>query len=285
MKILNANSIMKRPFIAMKAWQPLVLVVHASRTFDTAWIAKNGIDDVLDMTADHFNVLELCNMTVKPKNTYTGLDEANKTDRDYAGFFYTEDIVKSFKPLFDGVSNYIMLGGRVGRCLRNAFVTVLSIKAPFSDTRAINLFRGTPYSYRTAINEFERVKALGIINDPKLNIHFNAEASYSHIDDDAWKTIEKFIYSWDEKSKLVKEIKENIHREMFIKLIKCNRALLRNAGINVYEHINGIANIEPVSRGEDSDFKVNLYYWPSTEKLGKFLASQGNYGDKTGRSL
>jgi len=282
-----------------------MLIVHPYDMYDSLRIAEQGINSTLDVKAGRFNVLQLNDLLCTKEAPYVQLDPANCTYNNVFGLLFSRDMLSHNRVLFDGVSDYIITGGGIKRCLDLAFMSILAVKSGYPDDKFLYLFGKHDSRWRGALpgigsrawyfHEKDKVSRLRIRNGEVLNVHFNLEGCYAHSYDLNWRSTDnQALRRFSELIERTKretlesgfpDFRRDIHKVMFRELVLHNRELLEGSGFDVREYLNGIASRIVNGSAQARGTTINLYYWISTAAMAEHFDRTGDEAPKEGINI
>ena len=222
-----------------------MLVVHATRGYKEGPSVELPIHQTLSGGYPNFNILELEERMTR-HFSYLDLPEHLRTDKDIGGCFLQRSFFEKHGELINETNTFIFMGGKVNRCLTNAFLSALIAKL----TPLEKVFAERP----SILNIQESIQyLLGFLaqEGEDLNFHFNCEAIYPSSFDFRKVSKDPNALSWP----------PNI---IMNALGAWHNKLLSDSGLTVRNHVDD----KKISSNDKKNGRViNLYYWTSTYKM------------------
>ena len=243
--------------VSLSSGVPTILIVHPTKSYDRYASAKRGIQATLQHCTPALPLF------VGDSHSRLYFDAPRlMQDNDVipgSGMLLEPRFFKARKMWFD-TDTYVFLGGRVARCLSNAFFSVLVHK----------LYDPSSIDDRTGIKALSspgRSELLRSLPERKagapLNFHFNFEGIYPS----TWDF--RFIISKDPTETY---FSPNILHAMLCATMNQNRMSLHTSGWDIVDYVNGQQMHSAVSvntRGNQR--RVHLFYWTSTQQMAQAL--------------
>ncbi len=234
---------------------PTILIIHPHRSYDKAAVARQGMRETLQ--------------SIKPAMVLQIHDGLNKdiymntpsflTDKDAlqgTGILLDKKFFSIRYPLFK-TDTFIIIGGRICRCVTNALLSTLVYKIyDFSSVQKSDLMTLEVLNYKWRDNVLPTLKRISDISD--LNFHFNMYASYPS----TWD----FKYFGKEAEVLWSG---NMLYEMAVASITRHWFLVKEFKVNSRSFLNGsLVNTAIEAKGLRM---VNMYYWVDTASMAKAI--------------
>lgn len=237
---------------------PTIIIVHATKAYDRPASAKYGINRTLEKCRPAM-LLEIGDGM---NRSYLGLPRIMQ-DKDRlpgSGMFLDPRFFRARIPWFK-TNDFVFLGGRVNRCLTNAFLSTLLFKLHDPDSLFANPNCGMQFIMNNGRNALlaqrgERKE------ETSLNFHFNFEGSYGS-ETDFQRLISDVYWS------------PNMPHMMMAESMASDYRMLAASGWNIKQFANG-AEYKPHALVGTRENKriISLYYWTDTNKLAETLMPQ-----------
>jgi len=273
-------------YVAPKAGRPLKLIVNASRSlhYDQLRIAEHGIRKALSVRPEEFNVLELMDMGDSVGNSYTGLNEKNIANESLNGYILTPEVLNGCKKCFKNVTEFILMGGAMGRSFDLALLSlvVLKIWPSFGDLRII--LKGNQLSQNWVTTSKEVIAPFNLKKKQSLDIHIILSAVYPALgvlryrDPHRLGSAQKRFPDWESIPEMEPNYKEGLREFLKNELPFRNYQMFLDSGLNIFAFMDGKPMKEQISKGNDLSPRINFHYWNDPDQLPSFSASRAKKG-------
>jgi len=231
--------------------KPLLLVVHASKTYDYRASVRGPIMATLSSLQGSFNTIEIKD---KFNSSYILFPKHLIAASESQGTILGKDFMHSYSRLLESTDTFVFVGGKAIQCLLNAFLSIFFAKLSELEQLYLN-----DTEVKSAQSILPTLLSLPKKDDNSpINFHFNCKAVYLS---------ELNLKRMPKDTDLVHYTIERLCGKI--------RALLADSGLSIQDLVDGKQIEIPVSDGSRSKRPINIYFWSSTEKMAQYFRNNG----------
>lgn len=278
------SPILKGGFTAPQPQLPAKIIFGGTNNdfSDPLEIAKEGIRDTLVIMPDRFNVRQVLDDQDVAGASYTGLDRRYIENMGFKGFIFHADIVSKERMLFDGVSEYVLMGGHMNGNLRRGFFSILAIQSLHAQVDVVRLFTEDG-CHHMAGREINAIRRLELEQLPSVTFHFPMTAVYPKLSGLIYRN-EKIANAREQTFGSWEQIRDSLpnHAADIREYVTFNMpfeywSMLNESGLNIFGFIDGVPMKSPLSTGKDGPFHANIFFWSSTSALARHLTGNDSH--------